>query len=35
MMGLPGDFTPPSRFVRAAAMAQTSTPPKKYNSWHK
>lgn len=28
MMGLPGDFTPPSRFVRAAFMRHWITPPK-------
>lgn len=28
MLGLPGDFTPPSRFVRAAALSQTVTPVK-------
>ncbi len=27
MVGLPGDFTPPSRFVRAAIFSQTATPP--------
>lgn len=26
MMGLPGDFTPPSRFVRAVAFSQTARP---------
>jgi len=26
MFGLPGDFTPPSRFVRAVAFSQTVTP---------
>lgn len=26
MMGLPGDFTPPSRFVRAAVFGATATP---------
>lgn len=26
MLGLPGDFTPPSRFVRAVAFTQTATP---------
>lgn len=26
MIGLPGDFTPPSRFVRAAAFTQTARP---------
>jgi len=28
MLGLPGDFTPPSRFVRAVALAQTAPPTK-------
>ncbi|MDJ0978299.1 MAG: choloylglycine hydrolase family protein [Erythrobacter sp.] len=28
MIGLPGDFTPPSRFVRAVAFSQTSRPTK-------
>jgi choloylglycine hydrolase len=28
MLGLPGDFTPPSRFVRAAMFSQTATPNK-------
>jgi len=28
MLGLPGDFTPPSRFVRAVAFSQTATPAK-------
>ena len=28
MIGLPGDFTPPSRFVRAMAMAATARPLK-------
>ncbi|MCX5513602.1 choloylglycine hydrolase [Kaistia algarum] len=28
MMGLPGDFTPPSRFVRAAFMRHNITPPQ-------
>lgn len=27
MVGLPGDFTPPSRFVRAAIFSVTATPP--------
>lgn len=27
MMGLPGDFTPPSRFIRAAFMRHNITPP--------
>ena len=26
MIGLPGDFTPPSRFVRAVAFSQTARP---------
>jgi choloylglycine hydrolase len=26
LIGLPGDFTPPSRFVRATAFAQTARP---------
>jgi choloylglycine hydrolase len=26
MLGLPGDFTPPSRFIRAAAFAATARP---------
>ncbi len=26
MMGLPGDFTPPSRFIRAVAWSQTARP---------
>jgi len=26
MLGLPGDFTPPSRFVRAAAFSQSVLP---------
>ena len=26
MIGLPGDFTPPSRFIRAVAFAQTARP---------
>jgi len=26
MLGLPGDFTPPSRFVRAAMFSQAATP---------
>ena len=26
MIGLPGDFTPPSRFVRAVAWTQTARP---------
>jgi len=28
MLGLPGDFTPPSRFVRAAIFSQNATPTK-------
>jgi len=28
MLGLPGDFTPPSRFVRAVAFVNTMIPPK-------
>jgi choloylglycine hydrolase len=28
MLGLPGDFTPPSRFVRAAAFSQSALPSK-------
>ena len=28
MVGIPGDFTPPSRFVRAAIYSVTATPPK-------
>jgi len=28
MLGLPGDFTPPSRFVRAAVFASTAKPAK-------
>jgi choloylglycine hydrolase len=28
MLGLPGDFTPPSRFVRAAAFSATAIPEK-------
>ncbi len=31
MIGLPGDFTPPSRFIRAAAMAATARPLKTTN----
>ena len=27
MLGLPGDFTPPSRFVRAAVFSATAIPP--------
>ena len=29
MIGLPGDFTPPSRFVRAVAWSQTARPLEK------
>ena len=29
MLGLPGDFTPPSRFVRAVAFSKTALPVKK------
>jgi choloylglycine hydrolase len=28
MLGLPGDFTPPSRFIRAAMFSQAATPNK-------
>jgi choloylglycine hydrolase len=28
MLGLPGDFTPPSRFVRAAMFSQAAAPNK-------
>lgn len=28
MLGIPGDFTPPSRFVRAVAFSQSVFPPK-------
>ena len=28
MLGLPGDFTPPSRFIRAVAFVNTMIPPK-------
>lgn len=28
MLGLPGDFTPPSRFVRAVALTQSAIPAK-------
>lgn len=28
MLGLPGDFTPPSRFVRATALTQSALPAK-------
>lgn len=31
MVGLPGDYTPPSRFVRAAVFASASTPSKNAN----
>lgn len=31
MIGLPGDFTPPSRFVRAVAYAQTARPTNTAN----
>jgi len=31
MIGLPGDFTPPSRFVRAFAWTQTARPTKDSN----
>lgn len=31
MVGLPGDFTPPSRFVRAAIFTVTATPSKNAN----
>lgn len=31
MIGLPGDFTPPSRFIRAAAMVSTARPLKTTN----
>lgn len=31
MVGLPGDFTPPSRFVRASIFAITSNKPKNAN----
>jgi choloylglycine hydrolase len=29
MLGLPGDFTPPSRFVRAVAFSKTALPVEK------
>jgi len=29
MLGLPGDFTPPSRFVRAVAFSKTALPDEK------
>lgn len=28
MVGLPGDYTPPSRFLRAVALSHTAVPPK-------
>ena len=28
LVGLPGDFTPPARFVRAVAFTQSATPTK-------
>jgi len=28
MLGIPGDFTPPSRFIRAVAFTQSSTQPQ-------
>ena len=31
MLGLPGDFTPPSRFVRAVAFSKTALPVDKAN----
>lgn len=31
MVGLPGDFTPPSRFVRAAIFSTTATPSENAN----
>lgn len=31
MLGLPGDFTPPSRFVRAVAYSKTAVPVEKSN----
>ncbi len=31
MLGLPGDFTPPSRFVRAVAFSQSVLPSKTGN----
>ena len=31
MLGLPGDFTPPSRFVRAAAFSQSVLPSQTGN----
>lgn len=31
MVGLPGDFTPPSRFVRAAIFSTTTVPPENVN----
>lgn len=30
MLGLPGDFTPPSRFVRTVALTQTALPAKNH-----
>lgn len=30
MLGLPGDFTPPSRFVRAAFFSAAAIPPKNF-----
>jgi len=30
MLGLPGDYTPPSRFVRTAALSQTVLPSKSH-----
>jgi len=30
MLGLPGDYTPPSRFVRTAALSQTVLPSKNH-----
>ena len=39
LLGVPGDFTPPSRFVRTSAMVQLSGPAKDVKSgtlqaWH-
>ncbi len=39
MMGLPGDFTPPSRFIRALALSSTAKPVKSKKdalnlAWH-
>jgi choloylglycine hydrolase len=31
MLGLPGDYSPPSRFVRTAALVATALPPKGYD----